>query len=295
MKNSFFKMVLPIVVASFHCCFVTARSTSSSTAPYLPAPNLNYKYSTDSIHTINNRYEPNALCRVSALLNTSFDQLSSYPLDIFSTYTLPEIKRHKETNNCSSWRSDKASNPLHICSSAAKVCPLRHSMLKEALSRSDSWLKGSPHALCNLQAYMLSIRMQNFPIKVIILGGSLTYGADGEGCHTISPTMKCGWSFYLAMWLQYIGRGSITAYNFAIGGATRYNLNSHHSHFPNGLVISSASICLPCWTLIWMRQGCTLSLGMISFYWTTQLMMLSACFVPRRMFFTTRLVSCLNC
>lgn len=239
-------LVLPLALATFQyfLVVVTTKSTSSSTVPYLPALNLKYKYSTDSIHTTNNRYVPNSLCRVSALLNTSFDQLSSYPLDIFSSYKLPEIKRHKEKNNCSSWRSDKASNSMHICSSTAKVCPLQHSMLKAALARSDSWLKGSPYALCNLQAYMLSSRMKKFPIKVIILGGSLTYGADGEGCHTMSPTMKCGWSFYLTMWLQYIGRGGITVYNFAIGGATRYTLTFIILSFL--MIISLASTCLRC-------------------------------------------------
>ena len=113
---------------------------------------------------------------------------------------------------------------MHVCSSAARICPVQHIMLKEALSRSDTWLKGSPLAICNLHAHMLNSETRKFPINVIILGGSLTYGADGEGCHTFSPLMKCGWSFYLAMWLQYVGKGSITVFNFAIGGATRYVL-----------------------------------------------------------------------
>ena len=229
-----------------------AQLKSPSTVSYLPSSlNSKHKYSRDSIHAANERYEPNGLCRVSALLNTSLDQLSSYPLDIFSSFTSQEIKTYTDANKCSSRRSDAMRNSMHVCSSAARICPVQHIMLKEALSRSDTWLKGSPLAICNLQAHILNSETRKFPINVIILGGSLTYGADGEGCHTFSPLMKCGWSFYLAMWLQYVGKGSITVFNFAIGGATRYVLITYllyttQNHHRFSSLLTQASICLPC-------------------------------------------------
>lgn len=166
-----------------------------------PTLSSHYKYSSTPA-----LQESKGLCYVSSVLNTSVDGFFTYPLDLFNVNDNTNIRAtiSRPSFPCSSNRSDSRNH--HICSWATNICPLKVEMVAAALSRNNKWLNGSPSALRNLRAHLLKAKVpsKTVPFKVIILGGSLTYGADAEGCFSHSWAAKCGWSLYLTLWLHSI-------------------------------------------------------------------------------------------
>lgn len=174
-------------------------------------------------------------CPVSSQLNPVLNGVHSYPVDIINQKaSAPFDHIHY---NCS---AKEGSIAHHDCSSVSQFCPLLQDVKDLSSRKMSEWT--SLHSFCAMRNAIRNYE----PVKIVVLGGSLTAGAGAAGCccdlsldakcplfkesddyDYICGQMKdgfasnaCRWSGYFERWIKSMAIGNIEVINLARGGAT---------------------------------------------------------------------------
>lgn len=177
-------------------------------------------------------------CPTSSLINTKFDQILDYPMDIFDKNQYESAGNYSNMDsalyNCTS--SERDNNPWHKCSTQT-TCPVSSQNVDVFVNKSISLWQGL-HSLCNLQKVLLN---PEEIINIVVLGGSVTAGSASFGCccnkeldsKCIPPadskqkwcgrddiSYLCRWHDFLLRWMDALGEARIQRVDAFEGGAT---------------------------------------------------------------------------
>ncbi len=158
-----------------------------------------------------------------------FTQRGNYhfPSDIFdpSFYSA-----HKDlTEDC--WNKEECTKHNFVklnyhCPKQVPPCPIASEMLYQAKYRMQDWYDFNKLNLCSLKKHLDNPKAT---VRVIIFGGSVTYGSFAGGCKKNSPfdrnpnsaqDRECVWSVYLADWLDAASAATVEKHNLAVPGQT---------------------------------------------------------------------------
>jgi hypothetical protein len=183
--------------------------------------------------------EARKYCPVSSLLDTEVDGILSYPVDIFDPELARRIEGTKDEYILSqlfNGTSTAHENKYHMCSNIAK-CPLNQESFKAAKNISLSYTY--KHSLCQQKKDFGDFDSST---TLVVLGGSVTYGAASDGCccsgkddvkckpFNSTEVMQhrwcrkdvefqlCRWSTYLLRWFKSRSLGKVELINLSVGG-----------------------------------------------------------------------------
>lgn len=170
------------------------------------------------------------ICPVSSAVTGPLTSgLHTYPVDVYKPSLLNRTQENSEqiNYNCTSreiFGEDPQLPGYYVCSTS-NICPVHMQNVHDALNRSSGWI--SDKNLCNIRRHF-SNRTET--INVIILGGSVTFGAktSGYAC-TSNFDSKCptknnrlhheiSWSKYLLRWMKLKYKAKIKIHDFSIPG-----------------------------------------------------------------------------
>lgn len=196
-----------------------------------------------------------SLCVSTEALLSSGGGYLSYPVDVFPYNASGVHITDKSLIKCESYGHLKRYSHSCVDYLPPKACPLTDSNVKAAAS-ATTW----PHAsLCNLHSALTS--EARTPIKVIVLGGSFTFGRSTMGCccdprlddrckanvcsvarDKYDSSSVCRWSNFLSVFLNTRFKADITVVNLASTGLSTDKVLLDHSASLRGL--SSADLVI---------------------------------------------------
>ena len=158
------------------------------------------------------------LCPASTMPNFTASSDHLYPMEIYFSKRLSEMKLVDSIEKCNVAGKDREMNftcPLHSVG-----CPLIEDNVQEGLRKSSNWKKST--SLCTLKA---AIANSSAAVNVYVFGGSVTAGVDTAFCCSHAEcepneTKRCAWPHHFERWLQSISLSKVTTFNLGRPGTS---------------------------------------------------------------------------
>lgn len=198
----------------------------------------NFLYNSRSLNAIN-------YCPVSSLIDTQFDGILGYPIDLFDQKLYSSLRQPSDKITDSTYsedyfrctstfmQSNNHGGTIRTCSTLGQ-CPLQSENIK-SMTENTSW--PALHSLCHLRQ---ALHDPDATVNVFVLGGSVTTGTLTYGCccdatldakcrsfssikpawcgaPDVSPPL-CRWSKYFERYIKSKSMGQANVYNLAHGG-----------------------------------------------------------------------------
>jgi hypothetical protein len=172
-------------------------------------------------------------CPVSSQIDTVTDNLWSYPLDMFAPELAEQVRNQTHGDRyrrCISHhvQHDKV---MSCVAQPAAVCPVASTYVDASRKRMQGW--NMTNNICRFAKALHNAPTEFSNPRIIVFGGSVTVGAQAEGCYcdpaidsgcklpdsSLHNQQRCPWSLYIQHWVSKTFRGkNVTVHTIAVQG-----------------------------------------------------------------------------